>query len=336
MCSKWRILWTVYIIEIIHHRLHVEGINASLSSFTDLIQERIVGGVPTKLGQYPYYAIPFNDYLCGATLLWKDILVSAAHCKANAWVEGIYLGGNLLDGSQSLYFGVKNSYIHPLYNEQLHENDIMIIHLNQTVPDNIPYAQINRDPTIPKNKQGITAVGFGAIYQDGPISDVLLAVNLYKTSYKQCQKGYPSDKIIDNLMICNGGDGKDTCQGDSGGPMLLQGTDIVAGIVSFGDGCAQPHISGVNTRVSAYADWIDDMICQVSSNPPISCSLRNANNNDIISSLLSTNEAVAFVTNRTKSSKKPASCFNVGDSCQNNQDCCSNQCTGRLLNRACR
>lgn len=44
--------------------------------------------------------------------------------------------------------------------------------------------------------------------------------------------------------------GKDTCQGDSGGPLMykevINGKEkmVVAGITSYGDGCADPGLPG--------------------------------------------------------------------------------------------
>uniref|UniRef100_A0A3B4FHP3 Peptidase S1 domain-containing protein n=1 Tax=Pundamilia nyererei TaxID=303518 RepID=A0A3B4FHP3_9CICH len=72
--------------------------------------------------------------------------------------------------------------------------------------------------------------------------------------------------ITDN-MICAGlrTGGKDSCQ-DSGGPTVSKqnGRWIQAGIVSFGEGCAEPNFPGVYTRVSQYQTWImytADFIC---------------------------------------------------------------------------
>lgn len=48
--------------------------------------------------------------------------------------------------------------------------------------------------------------------------------------------------------------GIDACQGDSGGPLVCSGR--LAGIISWGVGCADPGYPGVYTNVSHFLEWI--------------------------------------------------------------------------------
>ena len=77
-----------------------------------------------------------------------------------------------------------------------------------------------------------------------------------------CKKSYGNDSITES-MICAGypGDGgKDSCSGDSGGPLVCNenGNAVLAGVVSWGNGCGKPDYPGVYSRVTHVLDWIKE------------------------------------------------------------------------------
>ena len=51
-------------------------------------------------------------------------------------------------------------------------------------------------------------------------------------------------------------------QGDSGGPMVIheENSWVLAGVISWGIGCAEPNQPGVYTRISEFREWIDKII----------------------------------------------------------------------------
>src|SRR5262249_30178070 len=76
----------------------------------------------------------------------------------------------------------------------------------------------------------------------------------------QCGADYGAD-FIAQQMVCAGfpAGGVDSCNGDSGGPLAVHdagGARVLIGVVSFGNGCAQPGFPGVYAEAAAFRDFI--------------------------------------------------------------------------------
>ena len=73
---------------------------------------------------------------------------------------------------------------------------------------------------------------------------------------------------ITDSMICGGYPGvggKDACQGDSGGPFVCNdgGKAVIAGVVSWGQGCALATHPGVYARTTYVLDWIKSQMVEL-------------------------------------------------------------------------
>lgn len=101
--------------------------------------------------------------------------------------------------------------------------------------------------------------GWGSTNTHGGSPDRLQAVTVHIIGKSRCNEAY--EKLMCGLpegQICAGEygvGGKDHCYGDSGGPMTIDGR--LAGIVSWGEGCAEPYYPGVCTEIAHFRGWIN-------------------------------------------------------------------------------
>ena len=79
---------------------------------------------------------------------------------------------------------------------------------------------------------------------------------MYITSRAECNSAYADYDGITENMICAAvpGGGKVSCRGDSGGPLVVGGK--LAGIVSWGIGCADARYPGVYSNIATLRSFI--------------------------------------------------------------------------------
>jgi hypothetical protein len=239
----------------------------------------VVGGGPAPVGKYPGIVWSGNQgdddgigWGCGGAMIHADIFITAAHCvDAFEFAGGAFVGPTLLDGSDGTFYRLSGKMVaHPNHRPPM--NDVMLVHLKHANIDK-PFF-LNRDPTFPLVGSAIDVVGFGLTSEDGVLSPVLKQAESKVMDFPTCYETFWKDrrqKLYDDKHLCIGTmkGGRDACDSDSGTPQLVGNT--VVSITNDGIGCGRPGVPAYNARISAFADWIDDMICQMSDHPPAHC-----------------------------------------------------------------
>jgi len=227
------------------------------SSPTKRFPERIVGGVEAGKGDFPYIVqIKRGGHYCGGSIVNANWMVTAAHCSV-ASISGyeVVAGEHRLnqnEGSEQTR-SVAQIIRHPNYNSNTLANDIAVWRVNQAFEFNQFVAAANVAPPGFQSAANVDVAGWGTLQSGGSLPNVLMRVNVPMVSDASCKQSYGSSEIHPG-MICAGVGGKDSCQGDSGGP-LVSGTTL-AGIVSWGYGCAVAGYPGVYTEVAHFSNWI--------------------------------------------------------------------------------
>ncbi|NXV73469.1 TMPS6 protease, partial [Atlantisia rogersi] len=239
------------------------GLQASLS--------RIVGGANSVEGEWPWQASlqVRGRHICGGTLIADRWVVSAAHCfqderLASASIWTVYLGKYLQNATShtEVSFKVIRLFLHPYYEEDSHDYDVALLQLDHPViispliqPICLPAPSHLFEPGL-----HCWITGWGALKEGGHISNVLQKVDVQLIQQDACSEAY--HYMISPRMLCAGyhKGKKDACQGDSGGPLACKepsGRWFLAGLVSWGMGCARPNHYGVYTRITQVLGWLN-------------------------------------------------------------------------------
>jgi len=240
----------------------------------------IISGTIAAPGAWPWQAaLVLNSALsasagqfCGGSLISRDFVLTAAHCTNNYTAAQIrvVLGRNLLSGPGGQEIQVSEIIQHPDYDPITTDNDIALLRLETpaTLNAKVQPIAIATSGHAAQFRTDVlaTVTGWGNI-NAGPIPDYpdeLYQAQVPIVDQATCVANYAvNNQLVTDNMICAGWPqgGTDSCQGDSGGPLAVPNGAgwLLAGVVSWGRGCAEPNYPGVYARVSRFANYVRDM-----------------------------------------------------------------------------
>ncbi|XP_060937607.1 trypsin-2-like [Limanda limanda] len=226
------------------------------------MDDKIVGGYECTHHSQPWQvSLNIGYHYCGGSLINDRWIASAAHCWQNPYSQIAVLGDHhiwLNEGNEQ-YMSVDAIYWHENYDYTTLDFDIMLMRLAHPATITQYVKPVALPKACPAAGDMCTVSGWGNIYTDSVFNPFnLQCVQVPILSHKECEGSYPG-KISDR-MVCAGylEGGKDSCQGDSGGPLVCNGE--LHGIVSWGQGCAQPNFPGVYTKVCSLLPWINNIL----------------------------------------------------------------------------
>uniref|UniRef100_G1LG04 Transmembrane serine protease 9 n=1 Tax=Ailuropoda melanoleuca TaxID=9646 RepID=G1LG04_AILME len=240
---------------------------------------RIVGGVEASPGEFPWQVSlrENNEHFCGAAVIGARWLVSAAHCfngfqDPREWVA--YAGTTFLSGAEAstVRARVARITLHPRYNPDTADFDVAVLQLHSPLPFGRhvqPVCLPAATHVFPPRRKCLIS-GWGYLREDFLVKpETLQKATVQLLDQGLCASLY-GHSLTDRMLCAGYLDGKvDSCQGDSGGPLVCEepsGRFFLAGIVSWGIGCAEARRPGVYARVTRLRDWILEAIT-VASKP---------------------------------------------------------------------
>jgi len=245
--------------------------------------QEIVGGTATTIGANPWQVSlqsSGGSHFCGGQVLNANWVLTAQHC-VNSGSGTISKPGRVVAGSTTISGSnngqvrtVAEVIVYPGYVDASKGKDVALLRLSS--PLDLSGANVKAigmiteaDASAGLTNAGVVSrvTGWGTLSSSGSSPDTLQTVDVNIVSNSSAQTSYPQETITADQLAA-AAPGKDSCQGDSGGPLtvLKSGVRTLAGVVSWGYGCADSRYPGMYARVSSFESWITPKISGVT--PP--------------------------------------------------------------------
>ncbi|XP_068963494.1 brain-specific serine protease 4-like [Petaurus breviceps papuanus] len=240
---------------------------------------RIVGGENAMDAEWPWIvSIQKNGtHHCAGSLITNRWVVTAAHCFKDS-VEpsqfSVLLGAWQLGnpGYRAIRVGMAWVLPHPKYIwKESNRGDIALVRLDHSIkfserilPICLPDSTVKLLPGTSCWIAGWGSIGDGVLL---PYPQTLQKLKVPIISSETCSRLYwqgVGQGVITSDMLCAGylEGKKDACLGDSGGPLMCEvnGSWLLAGIISWGEGCAERNRPGVYISLTAHKAWIQRIV----------------------------------------------------------------------------
>lgn len=278
---------------------HTSIVDGTLASITEF---------PFQVALYdPRLGSPAKGFFCGGVIVGATRVVTAAHCLIGERGQHTAAGEiAVLAGSSNLEpldpgsvrDPVAEANVDPAYNSLSSDYDVGVLRLARPLwsgatpaldghnpisplaPD-VPLANLRSAAVLTGQASAqATVSGWGDLNAEpGPTPSYPLHLHQARVplvATGPCEEAYATiEQSITPRMLC-AGSRTDSCYGDSGGP-LVEGepgvsgpsSDVLLGLVDFGNGCGQAGYPGVYVRVtdSAIAAFLGANAARTSSVP---------------------------------------------------------------------
>jgi V8-like Glu-specific endopeptidase len=221
------------------------GCNASIKGGDNGKEERgrtIVNGSPTT--GYPavvqlLMTVPQGVGLCTGTLIRADTVLTARHCVSDASTVSVSAGSEAASAT-----GWDS---HP-------SADLALVHLGQS----FSVAPMPLSSGAPEAGHPLTLVGFGQTSYSGSDYGV-----------KRVATNTVSAVTAAQFQFSGAGQGN-TCFGDSGGPAFTSSAGGGLVVLGVHEATIGQCVTGIDRRVDAYLDWIQQHVPGVTLESPLS------------------------------------------------------------------